>query len=33
MKRLATVLAAVHVLAATGAPAAQPTQKLVFALN
>jgi len=27
------VLAAVHVLALTGAPAAQPTQKLVFALN
>src|SRR5437879_7182319 len=33
MKRLAPVLAAVHVLALTGAPAAQPTQKLVFALN
>jgi NitT/TauT family transport system substrate-binding protein len=33
MKRLAAVLAAVHVLAVTGAPVAQPTQKLVFALN
>ena len=33
MKRLAAVLAAVHVLAMTGAPVAQPTQKLVFALN
>src|SRR5947208_15665976 len=33
MKRLAAVLAAVHVLAVTDAPVAQPTQKLVFALN
>ena len=33
MKRLATVLAAVLVLAMAGAPVAQPTQKLVFALN
>src|SRR5438128_9964911 len=32
MKRLA-VLVAVLVLAVAGAPAAQPTQKLVFALN